>query len=113
MESSPANHRTAECHERLVNVVTLVEARSQAAKLVQQGDRLFHHLSKDTQAAAVLRVSSGDGRGDAASRQSHPVGIGVVGSVGHITSSGLRRGAPTLPAMGGIASMSGISWVTS
>jgi len=112
MESSPANHRTSEHHERLVNVVTLVEARSQPAELVQQGDRLLDHISKDAQAAAVWRVSSSDGRGDAASRQSHPVGIGVVGSVGHHLFR-LAQGRTDLAADRGIASISGISWVTS
>lgn len=83
MEPSPAHHRTTERHERLVDVVTLVETSSQAAELMQQGDRLFNHISKDAQTAAMFLPPTGNRRGDAASRQSHSMRIRVVSPIGH------------------------------
>src|SRR5208282_6356853 len=83
MKSSPANHRTAERKERLVDVVAFVESRSQPTELVQQCEGLLNHVSKDAQAAPVFRVAASDGCGDAAGRQLHPVRIGIVSPVGH------------------------------
>jgi hypothetical protein len=83
MEPSPANHRTAERHECLVDVVAFVETGSQAAELMQQSDRLFYKISKGAQATAVFFPSAGNGRGDAASGQLHSMRIRVVSPIGH------------------------------
>src|SRR5277367_2688426 len=83
MKSTPANHRAAESHETLVDVVTLIEPRAEPSELVQQSDRLLYHVPKNAQAAAVSFAPTGDGRGDVASRQFHAERVGVVGAISH------------------------------
>src|SRR5277367_3904252 len=83
MESTPAHHRAANGHERLMDVGTLVEARPQAAELMEQRQCLLHDITKDAQAAAMWRSSSRDDCADAATRQLHSVGIGIVSTITH------------------------------
>src|SRR5271170_6465960 len=83
METSPAHHRAANGHERLVDVVTFVETRPQSAELVKQRQSLFHHIAEDTQAAAMWRVASSNQGGDGATRQLHSMEIGIVSPVAH------------------------------
>src|SRR5580692_261542 len=83
MEPTPADHRAANGHERLVDIGAFVEARPQAAELMEQRQGLLHDVTKDAQAAAVRRSSSRDGRGDIAARQFHSMRIGIVSTVSH------------------------------
>src|SRR5271155_4061432 len=83
MEPTPANHRAAEGHERLVDVISFIESRPESAELMQQGQGLLHHVTEDAQAAAMFLPPTGDGRGDVATRQLHSVGIGVISPVAH------------------------------
>src|ERR1700733_14259994 len=83
MEPTPAHHRTANRHERLVDIVAFVESRPQPAELMEQGQRLLHDVTKDAQAATVRGSPSRDDRADIPARQLHPVGIGVVTPVRH------------------------------
>jgi len=66
MKPSPADHRAADLHERLVHLGAFVEPRAQAAELVQQRDRLLDDVPEDSQAAAVFFPAAGDRGGDAA-----------------------------------------------
>ncbi len=83
MKSTPADHRAAEIHESLVDVITLIEARAQATELVEQRDGLLDHVAEDSQAAAVGLAPSCDGGADAVAREDHPVRIAVVAAVPH------------------------------
>src|SRR5271170_6605927 len=83
METSPAHHRAANGHERLVDVVTFVETRPQSAELVKQRQSLFHYIAEDTQAAAMWRIASSNQGGDGATRQLHSMEIGIVSPVAH------------------------------
>jgi len=85
------DYDTSECQERQVNVVTAFVSNSQAAELVQPTDRPLHNPSKDAQAAAVLGVSFGDYRLDAAQGQLLAVRIGIVGSISEDFSGALHR----------------------
>src|ERR1700733_8026681 len=83
MEPAPANHCTANRHERFMDIIAFVETRSQASELMEQRQRLLHNVSKDAQAAAMWRSPSRDDRTDMTPRQLHSVRIGVVTPVGH------------------------------
>ena len=59
MKSTPADHRAADRHECLVNVIAFVEARAQASELVQQRDRLLDDVPEKPKAAAVFFAATG------------------------------------------------------
>src|SRR5271154_6589105 len=83
MEPTPAYHRAANGHERLVDIGTFVETRPQAAELMEQRQSLLHDVAKDSQAAAVRLSTPGDSRTDVAARQVHPMLLRVIPSVTH------------------------------
>src|SRR5688572_9699633 len=97
MKPPPADHRAAHLHERLVDVGTLVEPRPQPAELVQQRDRLLHHVAEDPQPAAVRLAAAGQARGDPAARQRHPVRVRIVRPVAHDLLGLLQRGTDLAP----------------
>src|SRR5207237_485572 len=83
MKSTPANHRAAEAHECLVDVIALVEAGAQATELVEQSDRLLDHVAEDSQSAAVRFAASCDRGGDAAAGKNHASVVVVVSAIAH------------------------------
>ena len=95
-----------------MDLVIPVVADSEALELVQQGQRLLDEPAEDAQPAAVRRVppaiSVAIARPDSRIR---------CGSESYARSPftffGFRSGAPTLPPIGGIESISGSNCVTS
>lgn len=83
MQPSPADHRAAHGHECLVDVGASVESSAQSAELMEQGQRLFHHVSEDAKTAAMLGVAPRNLGGDAPARQLHSMRIGVVPAITH------------------------------
>src|SRR5687768_11500855 len=112
MEPSPADHRLADDHERLVDVITLVESRTKPAELVQQRDRLLDDVTEDAQPAAV-RLAVAREVGADASPESAMRCRSLSYARSPCTRPGLRSGAPGTPRTGGIASTSGSNCVTS
>src|SRR5581483_4877208 len=112
MESSPADHRATQIHERFVDVSTFVESRPQPSELMQQRLGLLNQVAKDAKPAPVRLSASRDGGSDAAAREDHPSVVVVVRPVAHHVLW-LAQWRAGLAADGGIASTSGINCVTS
>ena len=84
---------------------------AQPLERVQPGEASFDHPALLAQTRAVRDAVAGDPRSDVASGQPPTVDAVVVAAAN--SSRGLRRGRPRLPRIGGTASTSGMSWVTS
>ena len=95
-----------------MDVVVAFPAGAQAAEAVVPGDGAFHDPSSGAEAGAMWLTAAGDTSADSLGAQQSAVFVMVVGPVG-VDDSGPMMGRPRLPAMAGIASMSGRSWVMS
>src|SRR5258708_39204634 len=103
MKAPPADHRTSQRHKGLVDISASVESRAQAAELMEQGQRLFDHVTEDAQATAMLAVAAGDGPGEAPAGALHPVRGGGGPPAPHpfVRRRARRAGLFCNPAAGG------------
>jgi hypothetical protein len=95
-----------------VDVGVLLIAGAQPLEGVQPGEAAFDDPALSAQAGAVGNAAAGDPRSDAAGAELVSVLVVVIAAVGEQLPRA-PAGRPRLPRIGGTASTSGISWVTS
>ena len=95
-----------------MNVGPALIADAQPLERVQPGEAALDHPALRAQAGAVGDAAAGDPRSDPTLAELAPVAVVVVAAIGEQLPR-RRRGRPRLPRIGGTASTSGISWVTS
>jgi hypothetical protein len=95
-----------------MDVSASLVADAESLELVQPGERALYHPTHLAEAGTAGDAASGDQRLDASLPQQAAVLVEVVAAVG-VQAPGLSAGTSTQPLIGGTASSSGRSWVTS
>ena len=93
----PADHRTRQAHESLVDIRATVVARAQSSELVQPADCPLDRPAVLARAAPVLCSAARDPRCNVATRQRHPVRITVITSIRNNTTRRAQRRADLPP----------------
>ncbi len=81
-QSSPTDHPACEIDERLVNVGAAFVAGTQAPELMKPAQGPLHDPTSFAQAAAMLRIATGNLRGDPAGPQLHAMTVRIVRTIG-------------------------------